>query len=159
MGPSEPARGATNQAPIELQLASTTLGDAVVWMLGLAFGALMLVSQPDLLGARWLTWTVAGTMALLVPVAALFAWSDWRSRLVASAAGLEWRNGLSLQQRIGWSEVGAVRLVGHGVKDRGGMGFNMGNPAKSCVSRQSLQVLDRRGAMLMEFDEPQRRWC
>jgi hypothetical protein len=153
----EPSGQAVPSAPIELRLARPTTQSALCWTVVLAVGAIVLFNDPVLLGMRWLGWMAGGAMALLVPVAAAFAWSDWRSRLTASPSGLVWHNGLSVQQRVKWTEVGAVRLVEQWVKDSGSIGFNQGSsPARNYMSRQQIVVLDRQGQPLMEFDEPLR---
>ncbi|MFN0182239.1 MAG: hypothetical protein ACKVQR_00330 [Aquabacterium sp.] len=149
------ARPAPPNAPIEMRLATTTVWSTVAWMVVLALGSVLLFSQPDVLWTRWLTWTVAVVLALLSALAALFVWSEARSRVVASASGLEWHNGLSLQKRITWAEVGSVRLVEHWTKTSGSSGFK-GAASTTHLARRTLQFLDRQGAALMDFEEPLR---
>jgi hypothetical protein len=137
-----PTGSALPATPIQLKLASAPVRNSAYWAIGFAFGSLSLFGDPSLLWGRWLAWPVAGVMLLLAFLGGVFTWSDWRSRLVASATGVELHSGFSVDKRVRWEQVGAVRLIEHW--------------ADTELSRCSLLLLDKQGETLLDIDEPLR---
>ncbi len=140
-----PILPAPSAQPIGLVLPRGAEWHPLVWGAVLLLGALLLFSDPEVLGSRWLAYPAGVVLLIVGPILMAVGWPVPDGRLIIDPQGLERQDKIGVA-RLAWSTVSAVQIETRFYSD----------VYRSASSRRSvsLVVLDAQGQTFLREAVP-----